>query len=127
MLSDIDGLYSKNPNQFKDSVFIEKVTEIDKSIERVATKSISDYGSGGMITKIEAAKICMDAGCNMIISSGKVNNPIQNIIKNKKFTWLFQKLILIMLKKNGLWGLLKQKDLFITKEDCLVFARIHFF
>jgi Glutamate 5-kinase len=63
MLSDIDGLYSKNPNQFQDSVFIEKVTEINKAIEKLATKSISDYGSGGMITKIEAAKICMDSGC----------------------------------------------------------------
>ena len=56
MLSDIDGLYSKNPNQFKDSVFIEKVTEINKSIERVATKSISDYGSGGMKQKLRLQK-----------------------------------------------------------------------
>ena len=82
MLSDIDGLYSKNPNQFKDSTFIEKVTEINKSIELAATKSISDYGSGGMVTKIEAAKICMDAGCNMLISSGK-KKWIMGTIKTK--------------------------------------------
>ena len=113
MLSDIDGLYSKNPNQFKDSVFIEKVTEIDKSIERVATKSISDYGSGGMITKIEAAKICMDAGCNMIISSGKVNNPIQNIIKNKKFTWFIPKINSHNAKKKWIMGTIKTKGFII--------------
>jgi glutamate 5-kinase len=59
MLSDIEGLYSSNPNKNKNAELIEKVTVIDSTIEKIATKSTSDYGSGGMITKIEAAKICM--------------------------------------------------------------------
>ncbi len=109
MLSDIDGLYSKNPNQFKDSTFIEKVTEINKSIELAATKSISDYGSGGMVTKIEAAKICMDAGCNMLISSGKINNPIKHIVKNKKFTWFVPKINSHNAKKKWIMGTIKTK------------------
>jgi glutamate 5-kinase len=114
MLSDIDGLYSKNPNQFKDSTFIEKVTEINNSIEESATKSISDYGSGGMITKIEAAKICMDAGCNMLISSGKVNNPIQHIIKNKRFTWFVPKINSFNAKKKWIMGTIKAKGSIIV-------------
>ena len=114
MLSDIDGLYSKNPNQFKDSTFIEKVTEIDKSIEQAATKSISDYGSGGMITKIEAAKICMDAGCNMLISSGKINNPIKHIIKKKKFTWFVPKINSHNAKKKWIMGTIKTKGSIIV-------------
>ena len=109
MLSDIDGLYSKNPNQFKDSAYIEKVTEINESIKKIATKSISDYGSGGMITKIEAAKICMDAGCNMLIGSGKVNNPIQKLIKNRKFTWFVPKINSYNAKKRWIMGTIKTK------------------
>ena len=109
MLSDIDGLYSKNPNQFKDSAYIEKVTEINDSIKKIATKSISDYGSGGMITKIEAAKICMDAGCNMLIGSGKANNPIQKLIKNKKFTWFVPKINSYNAKKRWIMGTIKTK------------------
>ena len=109
MLSDIDGLYSKNPNQFKDSAYIEKVTEINESVKKIATKSISDYGSGGMITKIEAAKICMDAGCNMLIGSGKVNNPIQKLIKNRKFTWFVPKINSYNAKKRWIMGTIKTK------------------
>ena len=109
MLSDIDGLYSKNPNQFKDSAYIEKVTEINDSIKKIATKSISDYGSGGMITKIEAAKICMAAGCNMLIGSGKANNPIQKLIKNKKFTWFVPKINSYNAKKRWIMGTIKTK------------------
>jgi len=109
MLSDIDGLYSKNPNQFKDSVYIKKVTEINESIKKIATKSISDYGTGGMITKIEAAKICMDAGCNMLIGSGTKNNPIQKMIKNKKFTWFVPKINSHNAKKRWIMGTIKTK------------------
>ena len=120
MLSDIDGLYSKNPNQFQDSVFIEKVTEINKAMEKIATKSISDYGSGGMITKIEAAKICMDSGCHMLISSGKVNNPIQNILNRKKYTWFVPKINLYNAKKKWIMGTIKTKGTIIVDQGAAV-------
>ena len=58
----------------------------DRSIEALASESISSYGTGGMITKIKAAKICMQSGCDMILTSGMINNPIKNIIKNKNYT-----------------------------------------
>jgi len=86
MLSDVEGLYSKDPKKNKDAKIISKVSKIDYSIEQLATKSVSDYGSGGMITKIKAAKICMQSGCDMILTSGKINNPIKNLIKSKDFT-----------------------------------------
>ena len=76
MLSDIDGLFTKNPKKYKDAKIINKIMKIDKRITDSATKSLSDYGSGGMITKIEAANICMNTGCNMIISNGLKNNPV---------------------------------------------------
>ena len=86
MLSDIDGLYSADPKKNKNAKIIKKVTAIDKSIEALASESISSYGTGGMITKIKAAKICMQSGCDMILTSGMINNPIKNIIKNKNYT-----------------------------------------
>jgi glutamate 5-kinase len=86
MLSDIDGLYSADPKKNKYAKIIKKVTSIDKSIEALASESISSYGTGGMITKVKAAKICMQSGCDMILTSGTINNPIKNLIKNKNFT-----------------------------------------
>ena len=50
------------------------------------------YGSGGMLTKLEAAKICMNAGCNMLIANGKSFNPIQNILSKKLYTWFKPKI-----------------------------------
>src|SRR5210317_1235030 len=82
MLSDIDGLYTQDPTKFKNAKHLKKVTKITDQIIKSATKSISDYGSGGMITKIDAAKICMNAGCKMILTKGSMNNPIKNLEKN---------------------------------------------
>jgi len=109
MLSDIDGLHTKNPNTYKDAQFIEKVTNINSNITKIATKSTSDYGSGGMITKIEAAKICMRSGCNMIIASGKINNPIKNIIKSKKYTWFVPQINSFNARKKWIMGTIKTK------------------
>ena len=85
--------------KYKNAKIINKIFKIDKNIIKSASKSISDYGSGGMITKIEAAKICMNTGCNMIISNGLKNNPIKRINKFKKFTWFIPKTTKVSFKK----------------------------
>ena len=74
LLSDIDGLYTAPPNQ-KGAVFLPLVEEITPEIEAMAGKPVSGVGSGGMITKIEAGKIALGAGCNMVISSGHEIHP----------------------------------------------------
>ncbi len=86
LLSDIDGLYSAPPNQ-KGAVFIEEVTEVTADIEAMAGKPVSGVGSGGMITKIEAAKIALGAGCNMVIASGHMEHPLRRIIDGERVTW----------------------------------------
>jgi len=83
MLSDIDGLYTKDPKKFKEAKHIKEVKAITDNIIKSASKSITDYGSGGMITKIDAAQICMSSGCKMILTKGSVNNPISKLEKNK--------------------------------------------
>jgi glutamate 5-kinase len=89
ILSDVDGLYKKTSNK---KSLVKEVNIIDKNILSLVDKNINIYGSGGMYTKLEAAKICMNAGCNMIISNGKNFNPIQNIIKKKLYTWFKPKI-----------------------------------
>ncbi len=86
LLSDIDGLYSAPPNQ-KDAVFIPEVKEITAEIEAMAGKPVSGLGSGGMITKIEAAKIALGAGCNMVIASGHELHPLKRIMGGERVTW----------------------------------------
>ena len=86
LLSDIDGLYSAPPDQ-KNAVFIPEVREISPEIEAMAGKPVSGVGSGGMITKIEAAKIAMGAGCSMVIASGHVEHPLQRVIDGERVTW----------------------------------------
>ena len=86
LLSDIDGLYDQNPKINKNAKFIPLVTVIDKKIEAMASNSISGIGTGGMITKIKAAKMAFNLGCDCIIANGLTFNPIKQIFDQKKFT-----------------------------------------
>ncbi len=91
LLSDVDGLYTKNPKLFKDSRLIRKVNNIKKDLKEINIKGVNEYGSGGMQTKIEAAKICQLAGCNMVIANGLYSNPISRIIEKNNCTWFIPK------------------------------------
>ena len=71
LLSDIDGLYTKDPTKYSDARFIECVPEIDDKLYAMAGGAVSDFGTGGMVTKIDAARIAADAGCDMIIANGR--------------------------------------------------------
>jgi glutamate 5-kinase len=87
LLSDIDGLYDKNPKIYKDANFIKVVENINSDIEKMASGTNSSIGTGGMITKILAAKMVASSNCDTIISSGIENNSLLKIIKtNKKYT-----------------------------------------
>lgn len=89
LLSDVDGLYDKNPNLNKDATFIAEVTKITKDIENFASKSISSVGSGGMRTKIMAAKMLIDSGCETIIASGIASHSLKDIFSAKKDFTIF--------------------------------------
>ena len=73
LLSDIDGLYTADPHLDPNAKLIQKITKIDESILALAGVSSTNLGTGGMITKLEAAKICLNCGCDMIITNG--DNP----------------------------------------------------
>ena len=91
LLSDVDGLYTQNPKVYKNAKLLKEIKDIDKNIEKIATKSISEHGTGGMKTKIDAAKICQLAGCQMAIANGLLNRPIKKIIDENNCTWFLPK------------------------------------
>ena len=89
ILSDVDGLYESISNK---KSLVKKIETIDNDTFSLVDKKINIYGSGGMLTKLEAAKICMNAGCNMLIANGNNFNPIKRIIEKKLFTWFVPKI-----------------------------------
>ena len=92
LLSDVDGLYTKNPKVFKDAKLIKKVTDLKKDLKEINIKGVNEYGSGGMQTKLEAAKICQLAGCDMVIANGLYLNPISKIFENNNYTLFSSKI-----------------------------------
>ena len=83
LLSDIDGLYTADPHLNPDAELIQWASTVDDHILSLAGTSNSNLGTGGMVTKLEAARICLSCGCDMIITNG--NNPanIYDVIDGK--------------------------------------------
>jgi glutamate 5-kinase len=107
LLSDVDGLYTANPNLDPDALFIARVLEITPAIEAMAGDSGSDMGSGGMQTKIAAAKIAVAAGCHLCISLGSVEHPLQRIAEGARCTWFMPSSTPLATRKQWIAGTLK--------------------
>jgi len=91
VLSDIDGLYDKNPKMNKNAKLIRKVSKITKEIERAAGKSGSLFAIGGMVTKIKAAKMAMDSGCDIVICNGRKKGVLGKALLGKEGTLFIAK------------------------------------
>ena len=83
ILSDIDGLYTADPRKVSDATLIPIVTEINDEIKTKAGAAGTSRGTGGMITKLHAAQICMDAGIDMVIANGSNPNVLYDIFEGK--------------------------------------------
>ena len=86
LLSDIDGLYDKNPKLHSDAKLIHQIDKITKEIEDMAGDTVTKFGTGGMKTKIEAVKMAFNAGSDVIIANGLINHPIKNILETKNYS-----------------------------------------
>ncbi len=87
LLSDIDGLYERDPRQDSNAKHIAQVEEINPQIEAMAGKAPTGYSSGGMETKIQAAKVATAAGCRMAIMNGIDANPLRRLTEGARCTW----------------------------------------
>lgn len=103
LLSDVDGLYTGDPKKNKNSTMIQKVTNISKEIESYAVLSKSSFGSGGMIAKIEAAKLCMQSGVKMVIANGLEKNPLKKL-NFLNSTWFIPQNNLRSRRHNWIWN-----------------------
>lgn len=90
LLSDIDGLYTKNPKDYSDGILIDTVNCITDNIEKIAGGKGSSFGTGGMITKISAAKIANNNGIDMVIANGDDLMNIYRILAGEQVGTLFK-------------------------------------
>ena len=90
LLSDIDGLYTDDPRNNSNARFIEYVSKIDEKLEGMGKDAGSSVGTGGMRTKISAAKIATDSGCDMVIANGDDVYILNDIIEGNQVGTLFQ-------------------------------------
>jgi glutamate 5-kinase len=107
LLSDIDGLYTSDPNLDPDAQFLARVLEITPAIQAMAGASASDVGSGGMQTKIAAAKIAVGAGCHLCISLGSEEHPLRRIEEGARCTWFVPTSTPLATRKQWIAGTLK--------------------
>ena len=84
LLSDIEGLYDADPHKKPDAKLLRRVTELTPEILAMAGGAGTWRGTGGMMTKLSAARIAMDAGCDMVITNGKRAESLYDIVMGKE-------------------------------------------
>lgn len=89
LLSDVDGLYTADPTRDPNAQFIPEVRAITPEIERMAGGSSSAVGTGGMATKVVAAKIAVGAGCHMCVALGRELHPVRRITEGARCSWFY--------------------------------------
>jgi glutamate 5-kinase len=119
LLSDIDGLYTADPNRNPAAEFIPVVHAITAEIEAMGSGSASDVGRGGMVTKIAAAKIAVAAGCHMCISAGAHLHPVRRIEQGARCTWFVPTETPVAARKQWISGTLKPAGALVIDDGAL--------
>ena len=107
LLSDVDGLYTADPTHDPGAQFIPEVSRITPEVEAMAGGSASDVGSGGMATKVLAAKIAVAAGCHMCVAAGREAHPLRRIESGGRCTWFLADGSPVAARKQWIAGMLK--------------------
>jgi glutamate 5-kinase len=119
LLSDIDGLYTANPAEDPDAEFIARVLEITPAIEAMAGGAGTNMGSGGMQTKIAAAKITVGAGCHLCIAKGAHPNPLQRIEEGARCTWFVPTSTPVATRKQWIAGTLRPTGAIVVDDGAV--------
>jgi len=107
LLSDVDGLYTADPTRDPRATFIGEIHAITPEIERMAGGAASAVGSGGMATKIAAAKIAVGAGCHMCVAPGRELHALSRIEAGGRCSWFFPSATPATVRKQWIAGTLK--------------------
>lgn len=109
LLSDVDGLYDAPPDGNATANHIPVVENITPEIEGMAGTAASELSRGGMVTKIEAAKIATSAGTHLVIASGRIDHPLREIQQGARCTWFLTPANPITARKKWIAGSLEPK------------------
>ncbi len=109
LLSDVDGLYTCDPQRNDDAEHVPEVTGIDERIRAMAGGPGSAHGSGGMHTKLDAARIATGAGCRVAITNGRVRRPLKALSEGGRATWFLSTATPAAARKQWIAGTLKPK------------------
>jgi glutamate 5-kinase len=109
LLSDVDGLYDAPPDRNADAKLIPLVDRITPQIEAMAGSAASELSRGGMVTKIEAAKIATTGGTHLVIASGRIDNPLRAIMQGARCTWFLTPANPVTSRKKWIAGSLEPK------------------
>jgi glutamate 5-kinase len=107
LLSDVDGLYTADPSREPDAQFIPEIERITPEVEAMAGGSASDVGSGGMATKVMAARIAVAAGCHLCIAAGRKVHALRRIESGARCTWFVAEASPVTVRKQWIAGMLK--------------------
>ena len=113
LLSDVDGLYTSDPNINRRASHIAIVEKITDEIEMMADDKKGVFSKGGMRTKLEAAKVSLSAGCHMVIGNGSCEYPISSIANGKKSTWFLSSGNPIDARKQWIYNTKPKGEIFI--------------
>jgi glutamate 5-kinase len=107
LLSDVEGLYSADPNKDARARIVAEVRHITPEIEAMAGRSASPVGSGGMTAKLLAAKIAVAAGCHMCIAAGHHRHPLRRLEEGAECTWFVPSATPVAARKQWIAGTLR--------------------
>lgn len=116
LLSDVDGLYTDDPVRNADATLIPEVDAITPQIEAMAGTAGTDMSTGGMITKLEAARIATEAGVHMVIAKGATDHPLKAIEDGANATWFTAHDTPVVARKRWISGSLQPSGV-ITVDD----------
>jgi glutamate 5-kinase len=116
LLSDVDGFYTAPPGGNVDALKLDEVRDITPAIEAMAGDVGSELSKGGMVTKIEAAKIALSGGTHMAIASGKVMHPLEALGRDRAGTWFIARSDPVAARKRWIAGTLEPKGAVVVDD-----------
>ena len=116
LLSDVDGLYTKNPHQSEDAEHIPEITQIDEDIMALGGGANAEFASGGMATKLAAARIATEAGADMLICKGRASRPVSALLDGARYSLFHRRTSPKKARKNWIAGALDPKGQIVVDK-----------
>ncbi len=119
IFSDVEGLYTANPRKDPSATLIPVVEKMTPEIEAMADGAGSSVGTGGMATKLMAARLCMEAGCDMAIALGSELHPLTRMEKTGKGTWFLADKSPVSARKAWIGGSIKPRGTLVLDSGAV--------